>query len=107
MKVIITIPAYNEEETIAGVIKEIPKDIALADSVEIIVIDDGSTDSTISEAKGAGADKIISFKQNRGLAQAFRTGLETALERGADIIVNIDADGQYNGKEIANYLKSK
>ena len=105
MKLIITIPAYNEGETIAGVIKEIPRDIALADSVEIIVIDDGSNDNTVREAKGAGADKIISFKQNRGLAQAFRTGLETALERCADIIVNIDADGQYNGKEIEKLIE--
>ena len=105
MKIIITIPAYNEEETIAGVIKEIPRDITLVDTVEIIVIDDGSIDNTLSEAKGgAGVDKIISFKRNRGLAQAFRKGLETALKRGADIIVNIDADGQYNGKEIPKLI---
>ena len=104
MKLIITIPAYNEEETIAEVIREIPRDIALVDTVEIIVIDDGSTDNTVSAAKRAGADKIISFKQNRGLAPAFRKGLETALERGTDIIVNIDADGQYNGKEIPKLI---
>jgi glycosyltransferase involved in cell wall biosynthesis len=102
MKLIITIPAYNEEETIAEVIEEIPRDIDLVDTVEILVIDDGSTDNTVSEAKEA--DRIISFKQNRGLAHAFRAGLETALEQGADIIVNIDADGQYNGREIPNLI---
>lgn len=105
MKVIITIPAYNEEETIAGVIREIPRDIAPIDAVEILVINDGSTDTTVSEAEKAGADKIISFKQNRGLAQAFRTGLEIALGRNADIIVNIDADGQYNGREIPKLIE--
>ena len=105
MKLIITIPAYNEEETIAGVIREIPRDIAPVDAVEILVIDDGSTDTTVSEAEKAGADKIISFKQNRGLAQAFRTGLEIALGRNADIIVNIDADGQYNSKEIPKLIE--
>ena len=100
MKLIITIPAYSEEETIAGVIKELSRDIALTDLVEIIVIDNGSIDNAVSEAKGAGADKIISFKRNRGLAPAFRKGLETTLERGADIIVNIDENGQFNPIKI-------
>lgn len=103
MKLVVTIPAYNEEKTIGSVISEIPK--SCCDEVEIVVIDDGSTDSTVIEAKKSGADKIISFKENRGLAAAFRQGLETALDSGADIIVNIDADAQYDGKEIPELIK--
>ncbi|MCK4476898.1 MAG: glycosyltransferase family 2 protein, partial [Methanophagales archaeon] len=68
-------------------------------------INDGSCDNTVKEAERAGADKIISFKRNKGLAPAFRAGLENALEMDADIIVNIDADGQYNGKEIPKLIK--
>lgn len=92
------IPAYNEEESIASVIKEIPRDCC--DTVEVLVIDDGSKDRTYDEALKAGADRIIRFKKNRGLAPAFRAGLEAALLMGADIIVNTDADGQYDGREI-------
>jgi len=103
MKLVVMIPAYNEEETIGSVIKEIPRDCC--EKVEVLVIDDGSVDNTVKEAERAGADKIISFKQNKGLAPAFRAGLETALEMGADIIVNTDADGQYNGKEIPKLIK--
>ena len=94
MKIIISIPAYNEENTIGDVIKAIPRDIA--DDMKVVVVDDGSIDNTVSEAKWAGVDKIIPFKHNRGLIQAFRTGLENALERGEDITVNIDVDGQFN-----------
>jgi glycosyltransferase involved in cell wall biosynthesis len=103
MKLVVMIPAYNEEETIGSVIKEIPRDCY--EKVELLVIDDGSVDNTVKEAERAGADKIISFKRNKGLAPAFRAGLETALEMDADIIVNTDADGQYNGKEIPKLIK--
>lgn len=103
MKLVVMIPAYNEEETIGFVIKEIPRDCC--EQVEVLVINDGSNDNTVEAAKRAGADKIISFKRNKGLAPAFRAGLETALEMGADIIVNTDADGQYNGKEIPKLIK--
>jgi glycosyltransferase involved in cell wall biosynthesis len=97
------IPSYNEEESIASVIKEIEKDCY--DRVEIIVIDDGSTDRTYDEAVKAGANKVIRFKKNMGLAPAFRAGLENALSMGADIIVNTDADGQYDGKEIPKLIQ--
>lgn len=103
MKIVVTIPAYNEEKTIASVIKEIPRDAA--ESVEVLVVDDGSTDNTVIESEKAGADKIVKFKKNRGLATAFRVCLDTALEMDADIIVNIDADGQYDGKEIPELIK--
>jgi glycosyltransferase involved in cell wall biosynthesis len=103
MKLVVMIPSYNEEKTIASVIKEIPRDCC--EEVEILVINDGSIDNTVQEAENAGADKIISFKKNKGLAPAFRAGLQTALEMGADIIVNTDGDGQYNGKEICNLIE--
>ncbi|WP_410508130.1 glycosyltransferase family 2 protein [Methanosarcina hadiensis] len=103
MKLVVMIPCYNEKKTIASVIKEIPRDCC--DEVEILVIDDGCTDNTVQEAKNAGADKILSFKKNKGLAPAFREGLQTALEMGADIIVNTDGDGQYNGKEITKLIE--
>ena len=103
MKLVVMIPAFNEEATIGSVIREIPRDCC--DQVEVLVINDGSTDNTVEEAQNAGADRIVNFKKNRGLAPAFRAGLETALEMGADIIVNTDGDGQYNGKQIPDLIK--
>jgi len=99
----IVIPAYNEEKTIGKVIKSIPR--KLLDFTKVIVINDGSTDDTVKEARKSGADKIISFNNNSGLAKAFKVGLETALKMGADIIVNIDADRQYLSEEIPNLIK--
>ncbi len=98
MKLVVTIPAFNEEKTIGKVIRNIPRDCC--DEVEVLVIDDGSTDKTVERARENGADKIVTFKRNLGLATAFRKGIETALEMKADIIVNIDADGQYDPNEI-------
>jgi len=103
MKVVICIPAYNEEKTIASVIREISRDIA--EEVEIVVIDDGSTDSTFSEAKKAGADVVVRFKKNRGLGSAFKAGIEKAIDLDADVLVTIDADGQYDPKEIPKLVK--
>jgi glycosyltransferase involved in cell wall biosynthesis len=103
IKLVVMIPAFNEEESIASVIKEIPRDCCGV--VEVLVIDDGSTDNTFKEATGAGADNVIRFKENRGLAPAFRAGLEAAIAMGADIIVNTDADGQYDGNEIPRLIK--
>ncbi|RXE55924.1 glycosyl transferase family 2 [Methanoculleus taiwanensis] len=105
MKLVVMIPSYNEEETIASVIREIPRSIPGIETVEVLVINDGSTDRTVEEARKAGADKIISFKKNKGLAPGFRAGLETALSMGADIIVNTDADGQYDGGEIPKLIQ--
>lgn len=103
MKLVVMIPAYNEEKSIASVIKEIPRNCC--EEVEVLVINDGSVDRTAQEAKKAGADKIISFKRNKGLAPAFKAGLQQAIEMGADIIVNTDGDGQYNGGEIPKLIE--
>ena len=105
MKLVVMIPAYNEEKTIGKVIREIPRTIDGFDKVEVLVVNDGSSDNTVEEARKAGADYIVSHKINLGLAKAFKTGLETALKLGADVIVNIDADGQYNAKEIPKLVK--
>jgi len=104
MKLIVTIPSYNEEQSIASVITEIPRTIPGIDQVLILIINDGSTDHTVEMATHAGADKILSHKQNMGLAKTFRDGLNAALEMGADIIVNTDADLQYNGTEIPKLI---
>jgi len=99
------IPAYNEQGTIGKVIEEIPRRIQGIDSVQVLVIDDGSTDRTVEVAREAGADEILSHRTNLGLGVAFRDGLERALKMGSDITVNMDADGQYNAKEIPKLIK--
>jgi len=104
MKLVVTIPAFNEEKTIGKVIREIPKKIPGIKKIEVVVIDDGSSDKTAEQAKKAGAI-VVKHAGNRGLAKAFRTGLDTALSRGADIIVNTDADFQYNQKQIPKLVK--
>ena len=105
MKLVVTIPAYNEEKTIAGVIREIPRRIDGVDTVEVVVIDDGSGDDTARQATEAGADRIVSHKRNEGLGVTFKDGLEAALDMGADLIVNIDGDGQYNAEEVPALVK--
>lgn len=100
MKLAIIIPAFNENKTIEQVIKAIPKKINGITMVQIIVIDDGSTDNTAKEALKAGADKVLSFRKNRGLAYAYKEGLNQALAGDADVICSIDADGQYDSTQI-------
>lgn len=105
MKVIITIPAFNEELTIGKTLDEIKEVMKTTKyNYEIQVVDDGSTDKTAEIAKKHGA-KVISHLRNRGLAQTFQTELENCLKRGADIIVHIDADGQYNPIHIPELIK--
>ena len=100
-KLVIMIPALNEEKNIADVIKRIPK--KMASKTEIVVINDGSTDRTKEVAKAAGAT-VIGFKKNRGLAIAFKKGVEYAISVNADIIVNIDADGQHPPEKIPELI---
>jgi glycosyltransferase involved in cell wall biosynthesis len=104
VSLVVTIPAFNEEATVADVIKAVPRDIAGVGRVDVVVIDDGSTDGTAEAATGAGA-KVVSFSYNKGLGAAFSEALRTALALGADIIVNIDADGQFNAGDIPKLLR--
>lgn len=105
MKLAITIPAFNEEQTIGDVIKEIPRGIPGIDVVEVIVVNDGSRDKTVDVAHTAGADIILSHAANKGLAETFRDAIDTALARGADIIVNTDADNHYDQSRIPDLVK--
>jgi glycosyltransferase involved in cell wall biosynthesis len=105
MKLIVTIPAYNEEKTIAEVIKSIPRKIPRIRKVQVLVFDDGSIDKTAKEAKKAKADWIFSNKKNLGIAITFSKAVEKAIDLGADIIVNTDADNQYDQKEIIKIIK--
>jgi glycosyltransferase involved in cell wall biosynthesis len=104
MKVIVTIPAYNEEENIAEVIREIPRDIVGVSRVEVLVLDDGSRDRTVDVAIAAGADHVVSNGLNRGLAYTFQRAINEALARGADIIVNTDADNHYDQTRIPELI---
>jgi len=99
MKLGIFIPAHNEEQTIEEVLSFIPKHFAGFHEVMVFVIDDGSTDETAQRAMKAGA-QVITLMPNRGLAAAFKIGLKTCLDRGADVICHLDADNQYKGQEI-------
>lgn len=105
VKLIVTIPAYNEEDTIADVIQEVPREIPGVDKVEVLVVDDGSTDRTVAVARAAGADHILSHKINLGLARTFRAAVHEALKRGADIIVNTDADNHYHQSRIPDLIR--
>ncbi len=104
VSVVVTIPAFNEAATVAQVIGDIPKDISGVRNIDVVVINDGSTDDTAKVAAQAGA-RVISFSHNRGLGAAFREALSRALGLGADIIVNIDGDGQFNPQDIPKLIE--
>lgn len=104
MKLIIMIPAFNEEATIGQVIREIPRSYDGISTVEVLLCDDGSTDRTVDVALAAGVDHVVQLRRNFGLTTAFSTGLQAALALGADIVVNTDADGQYDAAEISDLI---
>lgn len=105
MKLIIQIPCFNEEETIAITIGELPREMEGFDLVEWLIIDDGSKDNTVEVARKAGVDHVVTLSRNRGLAVAFTAGLDACLRLGADVIINTDADNQYNAGDILKLVK--
>jgi len=105
MKLIIQIPCFNEEKTLPQTIRDIPRQIAGISEVEILVIDDGSTDDTIDVARKNGVDHIVKHTSNKGLAKAFSTDMDACLRLGADIIVNTDGDNQYKGEDIPKLIE--
>ena len=104
MKLIVQIPAFNEEATIAQTLRDIPKKIDGISVIETLVIDDGSTDNTVDAARKGGVTHVVQLRSHRGLSAAFVAGVDAALRLGANIIVNTDADNQYAGADIARLV---
>ena len=100
MKLIIQIPSYNEERQLPVTLASLPRTVPGFDLVEVLIIDDGSTDRTVEVAKAHGVDHIVRLTNNKGLAAAFQAGIDAGLKLGADVIVNTDADNQYNADDI-------
>lgn len=105
MKLVIQIPCYNEEKSLPVTLKDLPDKIDGIDEIEVLVIDDGSVDNTVKVAEELGVSAILSLGKNKGLAKAFIAGINKALDMGADIIVNTDADNQYNASYIKDIVK--
>lgn len=103
-KLVILLPAYNEEELIGETIKRIPRKIFGIEKIEVLVINDGSTDKTVEVAYNAGAEKIVSHDKNLGVASAFMTGIRNAISMNADILVTLDADCQFPPEQISNFI---
>lgn len=100
MKLVIQIPCFNEAGTLARTLADLPREVPGFEAVEWLVVDDGSTDDTRRVARGHGVDHVVAHTSNQGLARAFMTGLDACLRRGADVIVNTDADNQYDAAGI-------
>lgn len=105
MKLIIQIPCYNEEGTLGIALSELPRQLPGIDTVEWLIVNDGSLDRTVDVAREWGVDHIVSFDHNQGLAKGFMAGLEACLKAGADIIVNTDADNQYCAADIPKLIE--
>lgn len=104
MKLIIQIPCLNEANTLPAAVSGLPRALPGVDCIETLVVDDGSEDGTAAVARELGVDHVVVHRRNRGLAQAFRTGLDMALRLGADVVVNTDGDNQYPAGEIARLI---
>jgi glycosyltransferase involved in cell wall biosynthesis len=105
IKLVIQIPCFNEEETLPATIADLPREVPGADVVEWLVIDDGSSDRTAEVARELGVHHVVRHHRNRGLAAAFLTGLDAALTAGADVVVNTDADNQYDASCIPDLVR--
>lgn len=105
MKLVVQIPCLNEAQTLAQTLADVPRQIPGIDLVEVLVIDDGSTDGTAQIARAAGADHVVRLRRNQGLARTFMLGLNESLRLGADVIVNFDADNQYRGADIPKLIE--
>jgi glycosyltransferase involved in cell wall biosynthesis len=104
MKLIIQIPCLNEEATLPATIADLPRAIDGIDEIELLVVDDGSTDRTVAVARENGVEHIVRLTNNKGLAAGFQAGLDACLKLGADIVVNTDADNQYQGADVAKLV---
>jgi glycosyltransferase involved in cell wall biosynthesis len=104
MKLIIQIPCLNEEKTLPATVADLPRRLEGIDQVEVLVIDDGSSDRTVEVARECGVDHIVRLTNNKGLAAGFQAGLDACLKLGADIVVNTDADNQYSGADVAKLV---
>src|SRR5688572_10337568 len=105
MKLIVQIPCFDEAKTLPSTLADLPREIPGVETVEWLVIDDGSTDRTVEVAREAGVDHIVKLTNNKGLAAGFQAGLDACLKLGADIIVNTDADNQYRAADIPNLVE--
>ncbi|HET9592216.1 MAG TPA: glycosyltransferase family 2 protein [Solirubrobacterales bacterium] len=104
MKLIIQITCLNEEETLPQTIADLPRQLEGFDAIELLVIDDGSTDRTVAVARECGVEHIVRLTNNKGLAAGFQAGLDACLKLGADVVVNTDADNQYRGADVAKLV---
>jgi len=105
MKLIIQIPCFNEAEQLPTTLADLPREVEGFDTVEWLVIDDGSTDETVAVAREHGVDHLVRLTSNKGLATGFQAGIDTALKLGADVIVNTDADNQYYGPDVVRLVQ--
>src|SRR4051812_25795128 len=104
MKLIIQIPCFNEEDQLPATLSDLPRELPGVDTIEWLIIDDGSTDRTVEVARAHGVEHVVRLTNNKGLAAAFQAGLDACLKLGADLIVNTDADNQYDAAEIPKLL---
>jgi glycosyltransferase involved in cell wall biosynthesis len=104
VKLIIQIPCLNEERTLPQTLADLPRELPGIDAIELLVVDDGSTDRTVEVARECGVEHIVRLTNNKGLAAGFQAGLDACLKLGADVVVNTDADNQYRGEDVAKLV---